>query len=48
MIGDNPETDIAGARNCGIDQILYHPNTLKTEIQATFTVKSLEEITKIL
>lgn len=48
MIGDNPETDIAGARNSGIDQILYHPNTLKTEIQATFTVKSLEEITKIL
>lgn len=48
MVGDNPETDIAGAQNSGIDQILYQPNTGKTDIQATFTVKSLEEITKIL
>ena len=48
MIGDNPETDIAGAQNSGIDQILYQPNTGNTDIQATFTVKSLEEITKIL
>lgn len=49
MIGDNYATDIIGAKNCGIAQIYFYPQpTMSADVQATFIVKSLNEITKIL
>jgi putative hydrolase of the HAD superfamily len=50
MIGDSFSADIVGARNAGIAQIyLQRSNMLPyTEEQATFIVKSLEEIFSIL
>lgn len=47
MIGDNPSTDIAGARLAGIDQIYYDPQDLK-QTPSTFRVMSLLELTDLL
>lgn len=49
MIGDNLQTDIIGARNSGIDQLWFNPESKATEtIQPTFTVRRLNEIKDIL
>jgi putative hydrolase of the HAD superfamily len=50
MIGDSFSADIVGAKNAGIDQIYLQKNNMLpyTEQQATFIVKSLEEIFSIL
>jgi YjjG family noncanonical pyrimidine nucleotidase len=50
MIGDSFSADIVGAKNAGIDQIYLQKNNMLpyTEQQATFIIKSLEEIFSIL
>lgn len=50
MIGDNINTDIAGAHAFGMDQIWYNPydEPQPAEFTPTHTVKSLNDITKIL
>ena len=49
MIGDNIDTDIAGAQNSGIDQIWFNPtNSNNNGISPTYTVQRLEEIKQIL
>lgn len=48
MIGDNLVADIIGARNVGMDQIFFNPDTVDHEIKVTHEIKSLNELTKIL
>jgi putative hydrolase of the HAD superfamily len=47
MIGDNPKTDIHGARDYGIRTILYDPSGKKRSM-ADLSIKSLEELIYIL
>ena len=49
MIGDDIDTDIAGARDYGIDQVYFNPdnNSIK-DIKPTYEVSSLIEIKEIL
>ena len=44
MIGDDPVSDIQGAANFGIDQIMVNPRNCITNIRPTFKVNSLKEI----
>ena len=49
MIGDMFETDIAGARNAGIDQIYYNPKGKENNpFTPTYTVNDLLQIKEIL
>ncbi|MFZ4455537.1 MAG: YjjG family noncanonical pyrimidine nucleotidase [Bacteroidales bacterium] len=49
MIGDNPETDIAGAHKIKMDQIYFADNqSINIEFEPNYTVNSLLEIMKIL
>jgi putative hydrolase of the HAD superfamily len=48
MIGDEMAVDIDGARDAGIDTILFNPKGETIEGERTFEVKSLKEITGIL
>lgn len=49
MIGDSWDADIVGARNSRIAQIWFNPAGLPAEeFEPTYTVKTLQEITKIL
>ena len=44
MIGDNLHTDIAGAQNCGLDQVYYNPGRQVHSAKVTFEVAELREI----
>lgn len=48
MIGDNLNTDIVGARNAGIDTILFNKWAVEPAGIPTYTVESLYDIMKIL
>ncbi len=48
MIGDDYAVDIAGAKNVGMDQILFDPFDNQSNTEATFRVKRLSEIEQIL
>ena len=48
MIGDNPDTDISGARDAGIDQIYYNSRGLKNGQRATFNIDSLRDLKSLL
>jgi putative hydrolase of the HAD superfamily len=48
MIGDNMQTDIAGARSVGMDQVFFNPNKLKTREKATYEISELKELRNIL
>ncbi len=49
MIGDDIDTDIAGAKYYGIDQIFFNPDNLSSkDIKPTFTISSLIELKEIL
>ena len=48
MIGDNPETDIKGAMDMGIDTIYFSPYKKEEIIMPTYTVRSLKEIMNII
>lgn len=47
MIGDNIEADIQGARNAGIDCVFYNPLNLPDNVGATYEIKKLLELKKI-
>jgi putative hydrolase of the HAD superfamily len=49
MIGDNPQTDIMGAKGAGLDTIFYNrfPEHEKSQI-ATYSVTRLKDIMQIL
>lgn len=48
MIGDDMKTDIAGAKNFGIDQVFFNSIHAEHEEQVTFEISSLEELKEIL
>jgi putative hydrolase of the HAD superfamily len=48
MIGDNLQTDIAGARNMGMDQVFFNPENLDAPFVPSYTVAHLSEITSCL
>lgn len=50
MIGDSLVSDIAGARNAGIDSVWYNPYGLEneTDIEADYEIKELHELAGIL
>ena len=48
MIGDNPEADIQGAINAGMDNIFVNHINASTTLNPTFTIYNLKELEKIL
>lgn len=48
MIGDNMNTDIAGARAAGIDQVFFNPHKKHTREKSTYTIHQLEELKRLL
>jgi putative hydrolase of the HAD superfamily len=48
MIGDNMQTDIAGARSVGMDQVFFNPNQAKTKEKATYEITALKQLRDIL
>jgi putative hydrolase of the HAD superfamily len=48
MIGDNMQTDIAGARSVGMDQVFFNPNRNKTRDRATYEIAELKELKNLL
>ncbi len=48
MIGDNVEADIQGAVNAGIDSVFFNPFNLPDNVGATYEIKNLLELKKIL
>lgn len=47
MIGDNPETDIKGAQDCGIQSIWYNSRHMDVDIDA-IEIKDLKELLTLL
>jgi putative hydrolase of the HAD superfamily len=48
MIGDEFEFDVVGAKNAGIDQVYYNPESKTHESAPTYAIKHLIELTRIL
>ena len=48
MIGDNPVTDIAGAINCGIDQIYYNSRGCDDVLDPTYQINLLSDLAELL
>ncbi len=48
FIGDNPDTDIVGALNAGMDLVYFNPNKKPHEFALTYEVDSLHQIMNIL
>lgn len=48
VIGDDPESDILGAKQRGIDQVWLARDDEKTSIEPTYTIYSLRELTALL
>jgi putative hydrolase of the HAD superfamily len=48
MIGDNMQTDIAGAKSVGMDQVFFNPNLKKNRGKATYEIVELKELRGIL
>ena len=48
MVGDNPATDVEGARGAGIDQIYYDPSDRHTKSTSTYKISSLLELKELL
>jgi len=48
MIGDDPEVDIEGAKNIGMDQVLFDPEGKYNKNIATFYIRDLWELKDIL
>jgi len=48
MIGDNPNSDILGAINAGIDQVYFNPEGRITELEPTYTIAHLRELEGLL
>lgn len=47
VIGDDPESDIQGAQNAGIDQVYVNYHQKKNGLKATYEVTSLKELEEI-
>jgi len=47
MIGDNPVSDIQGARNAGLDQVFFNPLKKVIGIQPTYTISHLRELEEL-
>jgi putative hydrolase of the HAD superfamily len=48
MVGDNPDTDVAGARNAGIDQVLFDPENRYEGVECTYRINCLSKLKEIL
>jgi len=48
MIGDNPDADIQGAANAGMDSIFVNHTKITVDVKPTFTIYKLEELKSIL
>lgn len=48
MIGDNMQTDIAGAKKVGMDQVFFNPNNQKTRDKATYQIEALSQLKSLL
>lgn len=48
MIGDDMESDIIGAKNAGINQILFNPHQTPHTEEVTYEIKDLDELLFIL
>jgi putative hydrolase of the HAD superfamily len=48
MIGDNMQTDIAGARSVDMDQVFFNPTGQKTRENATYEITELKQLRNIL
>ncbi|MCF8301646.1 MAG: YjjG family noncanonical pyrimidine nucleotidase [Bacteroidales bacterium] len=48
MIGDDPESDIDGARNAGIDQVLVNHSNIQHNGGITYVIDSLKDLKSIL
>ena len=48
MIGDNAQTDIAGAQAIGMDQVYYDPDRQQKAINPTYHITCLSELMQIL
>ena len=44
MVGDDPDVDILGARDVGMDQVLFDPNSLYVVNSASYYVVCLDEM----
>ncbi|HLT75634.1 MAG TPA: YjjG family noncanonical pyrimidine nucleotidase [Ohtaekwangia sp.] len=48
MIGDNPVTDIGGARNACIDAVFFNPGALTRDVDVHYEIKALSELRQFL
>jgi putative hydrolase of the HAD superfamily len=48
MIGDNPDSDILGAINAGIDQVFFNPHGKQIDLMPTYTISHLKELEDLL
>jgi putative hydrolase of the HAD superfamily len=48
MIGDDPEADIRGGRNAGIDQVFFNTCKKQSAIEPTWEIKEIKELMTIL
>lgn len=48
MIGDNQEADIQGAKNVGMDQVLFNPKKEEVTVDATHHINAFDELLTIL
>jgi len=48
MIGDDLDTDIAGARNLGMDQVYFNPQEKPHSDEVTFEIKDLNQLITLL
>ena len=44
MVGDDPETDIRGAYNAGIDQVYFNTGNKPSGIKPTWEITAMEEL----
>lgn len=48
MIGDDPEADIRGASQSGIDQVFFNPEGRECPVTPTYEIKSIRELLEII
>jgi putative hydrolase of the HAD superfamily len=48
MIGDDPEADIRGAQNAGIDQVYFNPGNRPCTTEPTWEIKDIPKLMEIL
>ncbi|HAW58745.1 MAG TPA: noncanonical pyrimidine nucleotidase, YjjG family, partial [Bacteroidales bacterium] len=48
MIGDDPEGDIRGARQIGLDTVFFVKDSKNLQIESTYTIFELRELLQIL